>query len=571
MIRGIFAWLALLCALAVVPAAAAENDTPLKPSMTVEVPVRDGTHIFATIYLPKAEGKFPTLLAASAYRSDNVIAPESSLFLWRETGPIAYYVAHGYAYVHMDARGSGRSGGEYRYHDTAEQHDLYDVVEWIAKQPWSSGKVGGIGESYYAQEQWFLGEQNPPHLACIAPYDGNPDTYHFSAYQGGVPSAYPSVWYNEVVRAVNQWPAQGQSRLMNWDYVGQMLAHPLYDAFWQTRSAGDALGRIRVPVFSIGVWSKVDLHLDGNIVGFQRVVAPKKLLLISAKSVSSAAANYADPAFHERYLLPFYDWCLKGEATSYPQEPVVRYYVQGEDRFASSDSWPPAGVQYQSLYLSGAHSGTLHSLNDGSLSMHEADGGPASTSYRYPDPAWKGGVFAVDANGRPDPLSRKLTFVSEPLEKDMTVAGPIDLVLYASSSNRDTDFIVRIADQSPAGPAEENPNLAKAVLVSKGWLRASHRAIDPEKSTPHAPWYASTHADYLVPGQVYEFDVAVMPTAYRFRKGDRIRVEISNGDAYQTDFPFNHIYTPDKVGSDTIFHDAQHPSRLMLPLLPATD
>nr|WP_254223041.1 CocE/NonD family hydrolase [Burkholderia multivorans] len=215
--------------------------------------MRDGVKIFAKVYLPQGNGRFPTLLAASAYRSDNVNAPESSLFLWRETGPIQFYLDHGYAYVHMDVRGTGRSGGEYRYHDSRENHDLYDVVEWLAKQPWSNGKIGGIGESYYAQEQWFMAEENPPHLSCIAPYDGNPDTYHFSAYQGGIPSAYPSLWFNDVVRPNNAWPLEGNKREITWDYAEQMLSHPLYDDFWKTRSALDGLGKIRVPVYSIGL------------------------------------------------------------------------------------------------------------------------------------------------------------------------------------------------------------------------------------------------------------------------------------------------------------------------------
>jgi len=106
-----------------------------------------------------------------------------------ETGPIAWYTQHGYAYEQMDVRGTGHSSGEYHFLDKKEQHDYYEVVEWIAKQPWSTGKVCGVGQSYYAMAQWLMAEQNPPHLACIAPYDGYIDSYHNSAYQGGIPMA----------------------------------------------------------------------------------------------------------------------------------------------------------------------------------------------------------------------------------------------------------------------------------------------------------------------------------------------------------------------------------------------
>ena len=120
------------------------------------------------------------------------------MYLWRETGPVAWYLKHGYAYVHMDVRGSGRSGGEYRFLDQREQRDLYEVIEWIAKQPWSNGKVGGIGQSYYAMTQWWMGIQNPPHLSCIAPYDGLIDIYRSSAFSGGIPGEFWHVWYTAI-------------------------------------------------------------------------------------------------------------------------------------------------------------------------------------------------------------------------------------------------------------------------------------------------------------------------------------------------------------------------------------
>jgi putative CocE/NonD family hydrolase len=124
-----------------------------KPSSIVEIAVHDGVKIAAAIYLPQGSGKVPALLAASPYRFDNDRVPAQAVFLWRETGPIDYYLKHGYAYVRVDVRGTGRSGGDYRYMDASEQHDLYDIIDWITRQPWSSGKVGGIGQSYYDRMQ----------------------------------------------------------------------------------------------------------------------------------------------------------------------------------------------------------------------------------------------------------------------------------------------------------------------------------------------------------------------------------------------------------------------------------
>ena len=143
----------------------------VEPTRIVSIPMRDGVKIAVALYLPSAPGKYPTLFAASPYRFDNNHAPAIPMYLWRETGPVAWYLKQGYAFVHMDIRGTGRSGGDYRFLDRAEQRDLYEVIEWIARQPWSDGKVGGIGQSYYAMTQWFMGIENPPHLACIAPPD----------------------------------------------------------------------------------------------------------------------------------------------------------------------------------------------------------------------------------------------------------------------------------------------------------------------------------------------------------------------------------------------------------------
>ena len=295
----------------------------LRPTEIVEIPVHDGIKIAAAVYRPPEPGRYPALLAASPYRFDNNLAPAVPVFLWRETGPIDYYLRHGYAFVHVDVRGTGRSQGEYRYMDEAEQRDLHDVIVWITRQPWSSGKVGGIGQSYYARMQWFMGIRNPPGLTCIAPYDGNIDTYRNSAFTGGIPGAFPSTWYNSTTRAVNQYPIDGPSRLLTWDYPGEVQRHPTYDEFWKVRTAAENIERIKVPIFSIGVWSKVDLHLNGNIVGFQRARAPKKLLVFGSSNLFAAVADFSSEAFHEKYLRPFYDCYLKDEDTSYPAEPAV--------------------------------------------------------------------------------------------------------------------------------------------------------------------------------------------------------------------------------------------------------
>jgi predicted acyl esterase len=563
--RRLIASLFTLLVLAGTPLLAA-NDENIEPTQIVNVRMRDGVSIAVAIYRPKEDGRYPTLFAASAYRFDNNLLPPSPQFLWRETGPIAWYLKQGYAFVHMDVRGSGRSGGEYRFLDAAEQRDFYEVIEWIAQQPWSDGKVGGIGQSYYAMTQWFMGVQNPPHLACIAPYDGLIDNYRGFAYSGGITSKFTSAWYNGELRALNQYPSSGPPRTLPWDFPGEALQHPTYDGFWKERAAIEQLDKIKVPVFSIGIWSKVELHLQGNIVGYQRVNAPKKLLVTGSPNVFTAAADFNSIAFHEKYLLPFYDWCLKGKDTSYVNEPAVRYHMMGTDQVRSADSWPPKNLTYRSYYLKKGPTGSVRSLNDGALDTTAPDANGGETVFAYPNPDWRVGVVSMGPAG-PDTVAKILTFTSPPLEEDLEVVGPIKLVLHASSTNTDTDFIVKLSEQFPQAEGEQGKVQPRFRVVSKGWLKASHREIDPSRSTEYAPWYTHDRPQPLEPGKPYTFEIAVMPAANLFKKGSRIRLEMANGDSPLTDFVFEHFYMPNKIGSDTIYHSAAQPSQILIPVL----
>jgi putative CocE/NonD family hydrolase len=547
-----------------------DKTPPLLPSFVEEVPMRDGTTIAVAVYLPKDRPgvALPTLLAASPYRFDNNVAPAMPLFLWRETGPIDWYLEQGYAFAHMDVRGTGRSGGEYRYMDAKEQGDLYEVIEWLGTQRWSNGKIGGIGQSYYARMQWFMAIQAPPHLACVAPYDGNVDTYRSSAYTGGIPGDFPGqTWYNGTVRTINQHPASGPPRLLEWDYALAVRQHPTYDDFWVERCAAESLHKIRVPVFSIGVWRKVDLHLNGNIVGFERSGGPKKLLVFSSANVQQAVQDYSSIAFHERYLLPFYDRYLKGLETDYESQPAVRYFASGASDLRTADTWPPMDIEKRTLFLHPGPSGSVTSLNDGCLRESPPDAADSCTVHDYPHESWRMGVVGNGPDGKPDPVRRVLTFTTDALTSDTEICGPVKLVLHAKSSGVDTDFIVKLSEQFDPDDQQRvrgiNP---RSQVVSKGWLRASHRALDVTRSTDLAPCYLHVDPQPIEPGRVYHFEIAVMPSAHRFKKGSRIRLEISNGDSSVTEYVFTHEYAPWKVGQDVILHSSAHPSHLLLPI-----
>ena len=186
----------------------------------------------------------------------------------------------------------------------------------------------------------------------------------------------------------------------------------------------------------------------------------------------------------------------------------------------TADAWPPANITYRSYYLKKGPTGSVKSLNDGALdtATPAADGG--ETVFNYPDPGWRAGVVTFGPQG-PDTVARILTFTSAPLEDDLEVVGPIKLVLHAASSNTDTDFIVKLSEQFPQASTEQGKVQPRFRVVSKGWMKASHRELNKQLSTEYAPWYAHTKVEPLEPGKPYMFEVPVMPTANLFKKGSQ--------------------------------------------------
>lgn len=550
------------------------------------VPMRDGTVLAVDIYRPVADGRFPALLAASPYGKDFTYLPSISSFRFRETGPIEWYVERGYAYVHADVRGSGKSGGQFP--NPFEGQDMYDLIEWIAVQPWCTGKVGMIGESYYGTVQWHAAAEQPPHLACIAPYDAMVDVYRETMYHGGIPAMFTSWWsFDGRARRLLDHPEPPRPGQAAADTVLVQLANPVDGPLWQALSAWTKFDRIKTPFLSIGNWEAFGLHLRGNILAFEQIQAPKKLLVTGDIGDSGSwplveapdqhkrnQSQFASSEFHERELLPWYDYWLKGVENGIMGEPPVKVWVQGKGEYRVENAWPPARVRYESAYLRAVGACRGISVNDGGLSFTPPDVREGASSISYPDEEWGGwpgiGNAVLSPSGIPNRSKKSLTFTSEPLTNEIEILGPIVMKLYASSDQKDTDFFVRLADEPPVGDAEQaildrlgQPPPTKT--VSRGWLKASHRGLDLERSTPRRPWHRHTDPQPLRPGDVYEFDIEVWPAAWLFRAGHRIRIEIAPGDSPYFD-GFSHYFGV-KSGTDTVHHDARYPSHVLLPVL----
>jgi uncharacterized protein len=539
----------------------------------VMVTMRDGVRIAVNIYRPDAEGQFPALFAADAYQKDLVYLPAVPIFHMRETNDIDYFVSRGYVYVHMDIRGTGHSvEGEWRYWSREEQNDLYDMVEWIAVQPWCTGKVGTIGESLLAWAQWFTAATAPPHLVCIVPFDGGADMYRDVCYHGGMMAVgFPSAWHFVEIRSHYRVGKYGPDPdLGRWDLAWNIVNHQTCDDFWKTRSAD--LSNIKCAVFSIGELHKIGLHLRGNIRGYEEAKGPKKLLLCHGEIDGDEMAVFASPELRG-IMLRWYDHWLKGNDTGMMDEPPVTVFVRGLDRYRPEKEWPLPGTEYRNLYLAPGHSGSVESLNDGRLSWEapQAEPGAADSSvtYHYPDPGWlsfAAGGSAVIQKGMVYQTKRILTFTTEPLEQDVEVIGNVVFNLWASSNQTDTDFFVRLVDQWP--DEEQVPGMpSKSFIVSRGWLKASHAVTkDDALSKPYRPYYRHDQPQPIEPGAIRKYEIEVWATSNRFQKGHRIRLELASADSPPVDFG-GHYYGL-KVGDDTIYYDKDRSSHIVLPVIP---
>ena len=548
-----------------------ERFGPLPMQVEVaRVAMRDGVEIACRVYRPAAEGRYPALFAASPYQFETDDIPHSTLFLWREVGPVEWYVSHGYTYVHMDVRGSGNSEGDYEFLGPEEQQDYCEVIDWVSKQAWCDGNVGGVGQSYYAWAQWLMAVNKPPALKCIAPYDGAVDIYRGVAYHGGVYGDFLNWWYGNLVRPNNfHRSANGQSgKQMRSDLGWDFTMRPTYDEWWKARSAYERLNEVTIPVLSIGHQGKMGLHERGNILGYEEVRGPKKMILTGAKDAFEAHDLFDKIEVHEEWLKPFYDRYLKGIDNGYETKtPDVQLFARGSDVWLKGADWPRKDVVYTPFFLRKGPSGSVNSLNDGLLSLEAPTAGEGATDYSYPDPNWHFGTAALGPQG-PDPIVRNLTFTSEALTKDVTIAGHIVAKFFVASTNADTDFFVKLTDQFPQDTTDRERGLQPAsMIVAKGWLRASHREKDAARTSELRPFYTHANPQPIEPGQIYEYEIEVLPAAHCFKAGHRIRLDLAIGDTLFTDSFFTHQYFYYKVGTDSYQHNAQYASRVVLPVL----
>lgn len=503
----------------------------------VPIKVRDGLVLMADVYRPVEDGQYPVILTYGPYAKGlpfqqgypsawnrmveehpDVAAGSTNKYQnWEVVDP-EKWVPDGYVVVRVDSRGAGRSPGFIDHFSPDETQDFFECIEWAGVQPWSNGKVGINGISYYGMNQWQVASLNPPHLAAMCVWEGASDWYRDATHHGGMVSTFWANWYDMQVKTVQyglgdngpENPNTGvnvcgdetftdEELARNRSTFGEdILAHPLDDEYHRERS-GD-FDRITVPLFSAGNWGGQGLHLRGNVEGYVRSASPQKWL--EMHGIEHWTHFYTD--YGVALQKKFFGHFLKGEDTGWDKQPPVLLnvrHIDGTFTLREEREWPLEGTSWTKLYLS-----------PGTLAL-ESTAPTSEQSVAY------------------DALGDGVTFFTEPLTEDIELTGPSALKLFVSSSTDDVDIFAVLRVFDPEG----NEVVFQGAIdpytpIGQGWLRGSHRKLDPQLSTPYRPYHSHDDLQPLTPGEIYELDVEILPTCLVIPAGSRIALSVRGKD-----------------------------------------
>lgn len=565
-------------------------DVPVLPAgLTIEqdvaVPMRDGTVLRADVYRPARGGPFPVLVFRTPYGKYSA-AEDYRIHLKA--------VKRGYAVLLQDVRGRYKSDGRFDPY-RQEGRDGYDTIEWAAAQSWSNGRVGTYGLSYPGAVQWLAAVESPPHLLAMAPAMtfSSPRNFFYSngifdlswlpwIYVNVAPDARRRLGLSgtrDAADAARTWSSVAQEyqswlplKDLPWlrqeaPFYFEWLTHPPEDPWWDWAELRGRYSKVSAAVLNLSGWYDDAYGTEGAATNFNGIVQaraghgdPRAHLLIGpwVHGISSTAARRAgDIDFgpravidYDEVVLDFHDHYLRGMDNQFKDMSPVRHFVMGANDWRDETRWPPAESRAFALYFGLAADGRRRQLQavqteNSSSSTFTADPrDPVTDPYDGPGP-----------HDYRELQTRKdlLTFDTEPLQEDLTVAGAITAVVHASCNCRDFDLWVRLQDVYPDGRAYN--------LMSPGndVLRASFRS--PEAG-----------GRLLEPGRVYELRLPALNTSIRFARGHRIRAQISASFAPHLSRNLQTgesevVAATSKVADITILHGPGHASRLLLPVV----
>jgi uncharacterized protein len=554
------------------------------------ITMSDGTVLRADAFLPLSEEPVPVIMTMGPYGKGRRIQDEPYAYRWQqlitqhpevtegsdcsyltyETVDPQRWTAAGYAVVRVDERGTGASQGHLQIFSEQEPRDFYEAIEWAGTRPWCTGKVGLCGISYYAITQWNVAALQPPHLAAMCPWEGALDHYRDMTRHGGILSnLFFESWYPLQVLSnqhglgsngpINPWtggPATGEQTLSEselatrrTDPLPGLRAHPLDDGWHQARTPD--LSKITVPVLSAANWFGQGLHNRGNFEGFRGVASLDKWLEVH-------------PGRHEEWFyLPhrvelqqrFFDHFLKGMDNGFQDSARVQLNIphpDGSYTTRTADTWPLPDTAWQELHL------------------HPTDHTLRTTTPTTQD------TVSFDGLGEP------VTFITEALDHDTIVAGPLAARLQVSTTATDADLFLTVRVFAPEGKEVTFDGAsAPAQPLSNGWLRLSHRKLDPARSLPWLPLHPHDEQLPVDPGEIYPVQVEIWPTGTRLPAGYRLGLTIGGtdfarpGDYLGQSSLFLHNDTTDRPpsrfsGTTTLHFGPAHDNVLLTPYLAPT-
>jgi predicted acyl esterase len=541
----------------------------------VNIPMADGVTLSCDVFRPEGDGKFPALLGFHCYHQSGQTGPIKptaiSATQWRhpgqertnaslESGDPNFFARRGYVHVVCNARGTGKSEGKWDFVGQREVQDVYEVIEWMATQPWCDGNVGMFGASYFAWIQLFVATLNPPHLKTIFCPWGSTDLYRDLFYRGGIIAyKFPIGWsqtsltygdckpenhskkelgeegyrnaiakmlQDEDIKAVPEIVAilRNPEAGVN-PFVVDLILHPLYDNFWEERTVN--YENIKIPAYIGACWGCYGIHLPAAFRSWERINSPKKMII--------GPPLYLDrPVYQLQYeAIRWFDHWLKGVGTGIMDEPSVRLFIMGTNEWKEANDWPLPETKWTPFYLH----------EEGLLSEHEH--WPNEGCDSFEDSPWMRGL---------------VKYSTPPMVENTEIAGPITLRLYASTTDSEVFWIVSLLEIDPEGNER---------LLTKGWLRGSHREMDMERSKPWEPIHPHRKSESLTPGEIYEFDISLVPTGNLFKAGSRIGLKISCVDDEPTN-PLELIacgsLRRQTVSRITLHRNGDYPSYLLLPI-----
>jgi predicted acyl esterase len=528
------------------PLPPAEYDRREEQGLVIErnlsVPLRDGVKIFVDVYRPAGaagERDLPLLLGWSPYGkhglTNQVFWPASgvrpawlsNLTAFEAPDPV-YWGERGYAVAFADPRGAWQSGGDFHHNGPQEGQDCYDAIQWLAEQSWSNGKVGMTGVSYLAAIQYLVAPLKPPALAALNPWEGFSDWYREFAYHGGIPET------GFIPRASDNIRFSLNRTENTWENV---QAHPLWDDFWESKALD--LEAIDQPAYVVASWADQGLHTRGTIEAFKRFSSRDKWLEVHGQK---KWAHYYRPESRARQHA-FFDHFLKERGTIVPAWPRVRLEVRdraGEAEERIAETWPLPETEYDTLLLDAA---------EGIMGKR--------TEVR-------------EAHDRYDALEGRATY-DHRFEEETELTGHIKLKLWVEAEGAD-DMDLFVALQKLDANGAEVGMVFYAFYengpVALGWLRASHRALDPLRSTPEQPFHPHDAEELLTPGVAVPVEIEIWPSSTLFRPGETLRVVVQGSDVYKDalpNLPFARHEDTRNRGTHIIRTGGRYDSHLLVP------